>query len=422
MPRVPHKRFHRTAEIFGVLKDREIRAMWMAAWISDAGSYVTFVALAVYIHSLTQEVAAVGFALALRSISGFTFGPFAGVVADRLDRRRVMIVCDLARAALVALLPLTRTVWMAYAVAFASGLFAPLFRAARTALLPDVAPGPKLVPALTVSTTTHHVLHTVGPAFGGLVVLLAGARNGFFVDAASFVVSAAYLARVRSRGRPEPSGESPLKDFAGGVRALLHAPAVRTYSLINAVLAMTGAGIVALLVVYVRDVLDRGGGEFGLVLAAAGIGTVAVSIFVAVRDDTHSRTPWVFVSTFATGVFAFAFMRPSFVPLLLLAFILGMADGGIDIPESATAAETLAPSFRGRVAAATEAFGEVAFAAGSIGFAWLGDPARVGVSAAMATASIVGVALCLVILLAGGARAVAASERQRLAAVAPAAV
>ena len=197
---------HRTAEIFAVLRDREVRAIWISEWISDAGSFVTFIALAVYIHSLTPGVAAVGFALGLRSIAGFLFGPFTGVLADRLDRRRVMIVCDLARAGLVAALPFTHVVWEAYALAFASAILSPLFRASRAALLPQVAPGPKLVPALTVAETTHHVLHTVGPALGGLVVDALGVAPLFWIGGGLLALAGglglALLGRHDFRGAP----------------------------------------------------------------------------------------------------------------------------------------------------------------------------------------------------------------------------
>ena len=81
----------RTVAIFAVLRDRELRALWYADWISDVGNFVTFIALAVYINRLTGSATAVGFALALRSVPWFTIGPVAGVLADRMDRRAVMI-------------------------------------------------------------------------------------------------------------------------------------------------------------------------------------------------------------------------------------------------------------------------------------------------------------------------------------------
>ena len=414
---MPPRTVHRTAALFAVLRDREIRAVWMSEWISDAGSYVTFIALAVYIHSLTGGVTAVGFALGLRSIAGFAFGPFTGVIADRLERRAVMIFCDLARAVLVAMLPFTHAAWQAYLLAFASGLLGPLFRSARAALLPQVAPGPKLVPALTVTETTHHVLHSVGPAIGGLVVLAVGAKHAFFVDSASFVASAALLWRVRRLGRPEPSGHSPVHEFLEGVAVVFKAPAVRTYSLVNAAVAFSGAGLVALLVVYVRDDLHLPGGYFGLVLAVGGAATVAASVAIALRDDRHARTPWLFVSALAGGVFVFALLKPPFALLLLLGVGIGLQDGGIDVPSSAVAAETLPDRFRGRATAASQGFGDFFFAAGSIGFAWLGDPHRLGIPRAMAAAGASGVVLSLLVLAFGGLRAVTESERRRLAAL-----
>jgi MFS family permease len=386
----------------------------MAEWISDAGSYVTFIALAVYIHSLTGGVTAVGFALGLRSIAGFLFGPFTGVIADRLERRAVMIFCDLTRAVLVAMLPFTHAAWEAYALAFGSGLLGPLFRSARAALLPQVAPGPKLVPALTVAETTHHVLHSVGPAIGGLVVLAVGARHAFFVDSASFVVSAAYLARIRRLGRPEASGHSPVHEFLEGVTVVFKTPAVRTYSLVNAAVALSGAGFVALLVVYVRDELRLPGGYFGLVLAVGGAATVMVSVAIALRDAHHSRTPWLFVTAVAGGLFVFALLKPPFAMLLLLGVGIGLQDGGIDVPSSAVSAETLPNRLRGRAAAAQEGFGDFFFAAGSIGFAWLGDPHRLGIPKAMALAGATGVALSSLVLAFGGLRAVTESEHRRL--------
>src|SRR3982751_1615572 len=118
----------RTAGVFAILGKRDLRAFWLSDWVSDAGSFVTFIALAVYVNQLTGSPAAVGLALGLRSVPWFTVGPFAGVLADRLDGRAVMVASNLIRAGLVALLPFVRTLWAIYAIALASACFGPLFR------------------------------------------------------------------------------------------------------------------------------------------------------------------------------------------------------------------------------------------------------------------------------------------------------
>ncbi|HEY3210992.1 MAG TPA: MFS transporter [Actinomycetota bacterium] len=404
--------------IFSVLRDRELRALWFADWISDVGNFVTFIALAVYINKLTGSATAVGFALALRSVPWFTIGPVAGVLADRMDRRGVMIGCQLIRGLLVGALPFTHAAWQAYALSFASSMFGPVFRPARSALLAQVAPSDKLVPALAVTETTHQVLHTVGPAIGGLAVFLLGARNAFFVDAASFMVAAAYVASVTPRGKPASERRSTAHQLREGIREVFVAPAVRTYALVNAGLSLGFAGVIALLVVYLREVLHRSGGQYGIVLSVAGLGTVIASLVIAARDDHHARTPWVVASAFGVGAFALAWLSPSFLWLLPIALVSGLADAGAGIPMTATIAETLPDRVRGRAYSATESMYALTSAVGSLGFAWLGDVGRFGPAEAMALSGAVGCVLALAVLGARGLGAIRRSERARLATVA----
>src|SRR6266568_7012300 len=135
----------RTRALLGVLRDGELRSLWLADWISDAGSFVTFIALAVYVNELTGSTVSVGVALALRSIPWFTIGPFAGVLADRIDRRKVMIWMNLARAVLVGTLPFTHVVWQVYALSLTSSVLSPVFGPARRAMFAQVAGEDRLV-------------------------------------------------------------------------------------------------------------------------------------------------------------------------------------------------------------------------------------------------------------------------------------
>ena len=398
-----------------MLKERELRALWFSDWINDVGNFVTSIALAVYISNLTGSATAVGFALALRSIPWFTIGPFASVLVDRLDRRAVMIGVCLVRAVLVGVLPFTHAAWQAYALSFASALFGPMFRPARSALLAQVAKEGQLVSSLAVMETTHQVLHTVGPAVGGLAVLLVGARHAFFLDAASFVVAASFLTAVRSRGRPVQPRGTTMQELRGGMRALMTAPAIRAYALLNTALNLGFAGVIALLVVYVRDVLGRPAGQYGLILTVAGLGTVVSSLAIAARDPRHSRTPWAVASAAGVGAFALAWFEPSFLWLVPIAFASGLADSGSWIPMEATIAEGLADEYRGRVYGTVNSLTELASAVGSLGFAWLGEASRLGPARAMALSGLTGAALAALVLVVGGAAAIAHYERQRLA-------
>jgi MFS family permease len=389
--------------------------VWLSDWISDVGNFITFIALAVYLYDLTGSVTAIGLALALGSVPQFTIGPFAGVLADRMDRRTLMIASNLIRAFLVGVLPFTHAAWQAYALALGSKVFAPIHRPARSALLAQVVPEGRLVSALAVTNTTHEVLHTVGPAIGGLAVFVLGARNAFFLDAATFLIAAAIQTRIASRGRPAASRSSPLRGIREGYAAVLRSPAVRAYTLLNGALTFGYGGVIALLLVYVRDVLGRPEGIYGLVLSVAGAGTVLSSLLIAARDEHHARTIWAVASVASAAAFALVWFRPGLMVLLAIALGAGLADAGAGIPMSTTIAEAMPDDVRGRAYGAGDSVYELAVAAGSLGFAWLGEPDRLGAVAGLTLAAGVGALLGAIVLAAGGAAAIVAFERRRLA-------
>ncbi len=332
--------------------------MWFSDWISDVGNFITFIALAVYIHDLTGSVTAVGLALALRALPRVVIRPFAGVLADRMDRRRLMIASNLIRAVLV-----------------------------------------------------------VGPAIGGLAVFLLGARHAFFLDAVSFLIAAGFQTRIASRGRPKASQTTTLHDVREGFSAVFRTPVVRSYVLLGAAVSLGYGGIVALLLIYVRDFLGRPEGMYGVVLSVAGLGTVIVSLAIAAMDEHRSRATWAMASVPGMAVFALAGLRPELAWLFPIALAFGLADSGTGITVSATIAEAMPDDVRGRVYAANESVYDLASAVGSLGFAWLGEAGRLGVVASLTLAAGVGAALEAIVLAAGGLAAIAAFERRRLAAI-----
>jgi NRE family putative nickel resistance protein-like MFS transporter len=414
---MPARPIHRIGQIFAILREPEVRALWFSDWISDVGNFITFIALAVYIHDLTGSVTAVGLALALRALPRFVIRPFGGVLADRMDRKRLMIASNLIRAVLVGILPFTHLAWQAYLLSLVSAIFGPIHSPARAALLAQLAPEGKLVRALAVTETTHEALHTIGPAIGGLAVFFLGARDAFFLDAASFVVAAGFQARIASRGRPKAIASNAMRDVAEGFRAVFRTPAVRAYVLLSAAVALGYGGIIALLLIYVRDFLGRPEGMYGVALSVAGAGTVVISLVIAARDEHHPRTIWAVASVPGVAVFALVWFRPELGLLLPIALAFGLADSGAGIPLAATIAEAMPDDIRGRVYAADESIYDFSSAVGSLGFAWLGESSRLGVVASMTLAAAAGAILGAIVLAAGGLAAIAAFERRRLAAI-----
>ena len=386
------------SEVWSVLRIRDYRRLWVADIVSDAGSFITFIALAVYVHQLSGTAAAVGIALALRTIPWFTIGPLAGTLADRLDRRLMMVTCDLARAGLVVLLPFTHTPGQAYAIAFASGLFGPFFRPARAALIPNTVPPDRYVHALAVGEISHNLLHMIGPALGGLAVLLVGARHAFFLDAGTFLFSAAMVVGVGVRGavRARPAGLSEVwSDLREGARILAHDRILRSAVPAFAMLLLGFEGAVGALVVYVQDKLQRGGGSYGIVLAAAGLGTAVGTFALARRATTASRTWPLVAATLSPAVLILIALRPGYAPLLVIMFASGVITSGTMYVDTFIA-ERVPDHARGRAFSLNGAALTIGEAVGTLGVAWLAD--RIGPSSAIAIGGIVGAGLALAAL------------------------
>jgi NRE family putative nickel resistance protein-like MFS transporter len=283
--------------------------------------------------------------------------------------------------------------------------------------LPQIVPEGKLVRALAVTETTHQALHTIGPAIGGLAVFLLGARDAFFLDAASFVLAAAFQARIASRGRPRATRVSALHDVTAGYRAVFTTPPVRAYVLLAAAEALGNGGIVALLLIYIRDFLGRPEGLYGVALAVAGAGSVVMSLLIAARDEHQPRTLWVLTSVIGMAAFATVWLRPEFGLLLLIALVFGFGDSAAGIPLAATIAEAMPDDVRGRAYSVDESMWDLWGGLGALGFAWLGEPGRLGVVGSLTLAASAGALLGAAVLAAGGLAAIAAFEQRRLEAI-----
>jgi MFS family permease len=386
--------------VFRVLGNRDYRRIFTAEVISDAGNFITFIALAVLVHDITGTTVAVGFALALRAIPWFTLGPVAGVFVDRADRRLVMVISDIARAVLVMVLAFTHSVGQAYVIAFLSGCFGPFFRPARHALLPVIAPGEQYVKALAVSEIAHQGLHTIGPAIGGLAVALLGARKAFLIDAATFLVSAMLVLGVSVRGRvgTRPTGFAEVaRDFADGARAVWRDRILRSLFAARCAWVLGEAGIVAMLVSYIRDDLGRSAGAYGFALAVGGAGTAVVSFLLARLGTRTRRLRWLAVGALSQALFIPVALRPGFPQLLALMALEGAIIAGLALYDDVIMAERVPDALRGRVFALSGSTSQFADFAGSLGLAALGE--AIGVSTGIAVAGAIGCVLGIAFLL-----------------------
>jgi MFS family permease len=255
--------------------NRPFRLLWSARAVSYLGDSLGLVALILHVAETTGQALAVAGLLLAGDFAPALLGPLAGTVADRLDRRRVMVGCELVQGALVVavaswLPPLPLLLVLVGLRAVAGQVFQPASRAAVPAV---VAEGDLERANAAVGVATNGG-ETLGPLVAALLLPVLGVRGVLLVDAASFLVSAALLGFLPGLRGPGPR-PSFLADAAGGLRYLRGQAVVRAVALgYFAVVACTGIDDVAL-VFLATGTFGAGGTAVGLLLAAVGIGLLA---------------------------------------------------------------------------------------------------------------------------------------------------
>jgi MFS family permease len=268
-------------------RHREFLKFWAGSAISDVGSQVTVLAVPL-IAALTLDATPwqMGLLAAAGSAPILLVGLFAGVWVDRVRRRPVMIATDLGRAALLLIIPLAAVsgvlrIEILYAVLLSTGALTVLFDVANMSFLPSLVATDRIVEGNTKLQSTSAAAHVVGPSVGGVLVSLLTAPFALLVDALSFVISAAFIARTRvAEAPPETRGgrAGVVGEITEGVRVVIDDRVLRALAGASATTILFGRMFMAVYVLYMTRVLGLSAVGVGLVFATGGVGSLAGSI------------------------------------------------------------------------------------------------------------------------------------------------
>jgi len=267
-----------------VLRHSDFRNLFLGQAASSVGDQVVIVALALYITARTGSATDLGIVLLAQTLPLVLLLLFGGVWADRLPRHRIMIVCDLARAvlhAVLAALILAGGASIAEMVIIEAlfGACRAFFQPAYSGLVPQTTPEELMQEARALSASSQNLAILVGPALGTVLVLGLGAGEAFALDAATFLVSAALLARVRPRSRGHTSAATTvIHELRAGWIEVRSRPWVWV-----TIVAFTGALLCAYAPWYsLAPIIARdhygGAGLFGVLESVAGAGAVIGSL------------------------------------------------------------------------------------------------------------------------------------------------
>ncbi|MGH9156705.1 MAG: MFS transporter [Acidimicrobiales bacterium] len=348
--------------------------LWLSQVVSSLGDWLGFVAITAIAARIggSSPGAAVSVVLAARLIPGFFLGPAAGVLVDRMDRKKVMVACDIGRGLVLATLPFVDTLPGLVVASLLLEVLTLLWSPAKEASVPNLVPSESLATANSLSLVAAYGTFPIGSAlFAGLAALagpLAGVAAldplritreslAIYVDVLTFFTSALMISRLtlpqRERQRRDGGGidfRSTFRELAEGARFIRGSRLVRSVILGIGTGLVGGGMVVPLGPIMSEQVLGAGDAGFGLLLTALGLGVGGGMLAVAVvqRRLSHQR---VFVAAvLGAGVCQLAAASMSTIqPALFFVAVMGVCAGAVYILGFTILQTAVADELRGRI-------------------------------------------------------------------------
>jgi CRP-like cAMP-binding protein/predicted MFS family arabinose efflux permease len=307
---------------FAIFRNRNFTRLWAAQLVSAMGSALTSLAASILVYRLTGSAASVGLMLIATAVPTVFVGLIAGVFVDRYDRRRIMIAADVIRAVLVFLLPFLiplHVAWL-YAIVVLSSAVGQFFDPAHASLLPELASDEELAAANSLMAVSSIGSTTIGFAAAGLIASRFPIEWAFYLDAASFLVSAGLILFIKV-APPPVSGKTSVatvaRNLRAGLRFVVETPILRSlFIVVVPIFAIFGLHNTLLLPFALRA-LGATEFEFGLQQAAESVGIAIGSLLMARLSDRLREGQWLAISYIGMALAATAYSQSSVVAVAI---------------------------------------------------------------------------------------------------------
>ncbi len=271
-----------------LFRNRDYRLLYTGLAISMSGSWAYNVALVVFVFDATHSAAWVAAASMTRFLTALVASPFGGLVADRMERIRLMVtldtVCVVLQSGLAVVAALHGPVLLAIVLAALSSVCGSSYDPAARAATPTIVGEEHLAAANSAQSVVENLSVIVGPAIAGVLLLFSPTAVVFAINAATFGISALLVGSIRTRSRAvditRGGTVGPLKQMAAGVAAFVESPTVMLLAGFSILASFVYGTDTVLFVVISRDQLGTGSTGYGYLLAALGVGGILMAGFM----------------------------------------------------------------------------------------------------------------------------------------------
>ena len=270
-------------------RDRDFNIFWLGQGLSAVGDAFGVLALPLLVLQATGSVAQMGLVTGTFGIGQLIAGIFAGIIVDRVDRRRLMIACDLGRAVLYAAIPAGwwlagPQLWLIYVVSGLGALLGNVFAVGNITAVANLVDKSQITEANGRLQATYSVAFLVGPMLAGLVSNQFGPSTAIGIDAFSFLISAASLMLIRLRRPARAVPEKPegkMEGLLAGMRFLWNEPVMRWLTILLGFYSFLSFAGLDLFVYHLKHNLEQSDNTVGIVLGLASVGGILGSVVAA---------------------------------------------------------------------------------------------------------------------------------------------
>jgi MFS family permease len=342
---------------FGALSHRNFRLFFIGQGISLVGTWMQNVGEGWLILTLTNSPFYVGLTAALSSVGVLLFSLYAGVIADRTDKRRVIILMQIAfmlEAFTVSILVWTGViaVWQVLVLATTLGIASAFDIPMRQSFIVEMVGKDDLMNAIALNSSLFNAARVIGPAIAGVLIGTTGIAFCYFLNGLSYIAVIAGLLMMRLPPHSRPArATSSWSGFREVLAYLKNDRKMRTLMLLTAILSIFGFPYIAMMPVFARDVLHRGAGGYGALTSSIGIGAVIGALAIAWRSARiRARGRLMLVGGAAFGILLMLFAASRSLQLSMV--LLGLAGFAMIVNNALgnTLLQTTAPDhLRGRI-------------------------------------------------------------------------
>ena len=375
-----------------VFKNKNFMKLLSGQFFSNFGDAVFRVAIQLYVYEITLSITSMTLILAVQTLPWIIIGPIAGVFADRISRKALMIGADIVRGIAILALPFMSSIYGIAVIAFILGAASATFVAPRSAAIPEITGMRLYVKAISLSQLVFQTLAVIGPLFAAPLYIIFKAST-FWITSGCFFVSAVILGFIAipsaSRDKKELlTFKTVLTDFKEGIVFLLKNKIVRLLILMFTFLIIGTAFAGPLLLPYLYEIrfnaisiqyfntpentfrifspLFRSGLkdladiEYGYIGAIIALGSIIGNLSFGVLEKIIGRPLAIFLGSVAIACYYFAFLfQPGFIAILIIGFIMGVLNGMFSLAINALFAENVPNEVRGRAYSVVNAYIQV---------------------------------------------------------------